>query len=568
MANFNIAYLIELKDKYTKVAQKVVNNTKKMQQSIGNMKDAIVKMNNGIDSARARLQAFGSSTKSIGDSISGVGKNLAGISATVGGLFWKSLQNFQTQASAIATLDLAMKSRQASLGMTSKDIQQMASEMQGKSIFGDEGIIQNVSNQLLTFDKVNGQVFKRANQAVLDMTSKIYGANASVEQMKPMALALGKALNTPAEAMNSLGRVGVKFTKSQQDIVKYLIQTGQTSKAQEYILYQLESRYKGSAEVLGNTQPLKQLTNAFNDMLEPLGEIVQEFLVPLVKIGTKMIATFNKMNKPFKTFVVTVMGLIAIASPLLIIFGGVISAVGSISSGIGTLLGVLTKFNVIAKITTAVQIALNSAIWANPITWIIAGIALLIGAIILLYKKCDWFRNLVQILWTALQILWDYIKIGAMLLWQSLQPALQSAGEWIASVWAKVVEFGQSLGELWGKISNLLKPVLDFGKFVFLWLTPLGQVINVITTLIQNFDKVVEAINKAKNAMKGFKADADAKVEATQREIKASESNGSSKTDVNINMKAEKGTEVTKQKVVSQGKNKPNVGVNQASKGR
>lgn len=568
MANFNIAYLIELKDRFTRTAQQIVQSNKSMKQSMEDIKNTVVKMNDNLDQARERLKKFGSSTQSIGKSISGVGRDLAGISATVGGIYWKSLQNYQTQASAIATLDLSMKSRQASLGMTSKDIQEMASTMQTKSVFGDEGIIQNVSNQLLTFDKVNGQVFKRANQAVLDMTSKIYGANASVEQMKPMALALGKALNTPAEAMNSLGRVGVKFTKSQQDIVKYLVQTGQTAKAQEYILYQLESRYKGSAEVLGRTQPIKQLTNAFNDMLEPLGEIVQEFLIPLVQIATKTIAVFNSLNKPFKVFIVTVMGLIAIASPLLMVLGGVISAIGSISSGVGILLGVITKFNIITKIATVAQIAFNTALWTNPITWIIAGIVALVAGIVLLYKKCDWFRNLVQILWTALGILWDYIKIGTMTLWQLLQPALQTVGEWLSTVWGKVVEFGQSIQELWTKVSGILKPILDFGKFIFLWLTPLGQVINVISILIQNFDKVTNAIEKAKNAMTGFKANADAKVEAKQRELNASEANGSSTTDVNINMKAENGTKVTKSKVVSKGKNKPNVGVNQASKGR
>ena len=285
MANFNIASLIELKDRYSRIAEKVSKNNKFMQNTFERLKNSVSSINNVLDKAKAKLSAFGSGAKNIGESISGVGRNLAGATVAISGLFWKSLRSWEAQASAISTLEQALKTRQASLGMTSKELQDMASEMQKKSIFGDEGIIQNVTNQLLTFDKVNGDVFKRASQSVIDMTSKLYGANATVEQSRMLSLALGKALNTPAEAMNSLGRVGIRFNKDQQQIVKYLVQTGQTAKAQSYILKQLEDRYGGAAEALAKTQPLKVLANAFDDMLEPLGQIVQEFLVPLVKIG-------------------------------------------------------------------------------------------------------------------------------------------------------------------------------------------------------------------------------------------------------------------------------------------
>lgn len=568
MANFNIAYLIELKDRYSRIAEKVSKNNKFMQNTFERLKNSVSSINNVLDKAKAKLSAFGSGAKNIGESISGVGRNLAGATVAISGLFWKSLRNWEAQASAISTLEQALKTRQASLGMTSKELQDMASEMQKKSIFGDEGIIQNVTNQLLTFDKVNGDVFKRASQSVIDMTSKLYGANATVEQSRMLSLALGKALNTPAEAMNSLGRVGIRFNKDQQQIVKYLVQTGQTAKAQSYILKQLEDRYGGAAEALAKTQPLKVLANAFDDMLEPLGQIVQEFLVPLVKIGTRMIEMFNNLNKPIKVFIVSVMGIISIASPLLIIFGGVISAIGSISGFLATFIGVIQKWNIITKIATGIQMVFNATLWANPITWIVVAVIALIGIIVLAYQKVDWFRNLVDTLWLALQVLWSYIKLGAIILWQKLQPAIQAVSEWFSNVWAKVVEFAGAVKSLWSNIMQILAPVINFGKFIFLWLTPLGMVINVLTTLISKFDLIKKGIEKAKQAMQGFKSDADAKIEEKQREIKAQEANGSSKTDVNVTMKAEQGTKVTSTKVKSKGNNKPNVGVNQAGKGK
>lgn len=254
-----------------------------------------------------------------------------------------------------------------------------------------------------------------------------------------------------------------------------------------------------------------------------------------------MIAIFNKMNKPFKTFVVTVMGLIAIASPLLIILGGAISAIGQISTGIGFALKVLSQFNVVAKIATGIQMLFNASLLANPITWVVAGVGLLIIAMMKSKTVFDTVKNTAIGLWDILKGLFFGIKIATVWLW------------------------------------DFLKPVRDVVKFFFMWLTPIGLVINMIKLLITWIDKALSKFGGIARVMEKFrsmgKSFGDTMQEASekqnkQRELKASESNGSSKTDVNINMKAEKGTEVTKQKVVSQGKNKPNVGVNQASKGR
>ena len=78
----------------------------------------------------------------------------------------------------------------------------------------------------------------------------------------------------------------------------------------------------------------------------------------------------------------------------------------------------------------------------------------------------------------------------------------------------------------------------------------------------------IKAIEKGKQAMQGFKANADATLEAKQREIKASETKENNGTfDANINISADQGTKITKTKTKSTGNVKTNVGKNQASKG-
>lgn len=57
-------------------------------------------------------------------------------------------------------------------------------------------------------------------------------------------------------------------------------------------------------------------------------------------------------------------------------------------------------------VVTAAQWLLNSAIWACPITWVVAAIAGLVLAFVTAYKKSETFRN-------AVDTLWDKLKSGA-----------------------------------------------------------------------------------------------------------------------------------------------------------
>lgn len=413
----------------------------------------------------------------------------------------------------------------------------MASDMQGKSIFGDESIIQNVTNQLLTFDKVNGDTFKRANQAVLDMTSKLYGVNATAEQMRPIALSVGKALQNPAEAMNSLGRVGVKFTEQQRKAVKQLVATGQSAKAQEFILRSLEKQYNGSAEALGNTQPLKQLANAFDDMLEPLGQIVQEFLIPLVKVATSAIGAFNNFPKPIKTTIVTIMGLIAIASPLLMVIGSVIQAVGTIATVGSTVLGVIRGWQIATKVMTAVQWAMNASLYGCPVVWIIAGIIAIIAIIVLLVKHWD---KVVA----YLKFVWDF--------WVGV----------FKNIWAFMQEFVagivQKFATIWDTVKSVFSAVKEFIKqnFINILLTALGP----IGFIIQGIMKVKDLIGQIGNES------ADIKVE---KQITAQDATNKNSVDVNgkIEVSATNGSKVNKTSSKTTSKAKGKVGFNLAKAG-
>jgi hypothetical protein len=50
----------------------------------------------------------------------------------------------------------------------------------------------------------------------------------------------------------------------------------------------------------------------------------------------------------------------------------------------------------------------NAALWANPIVWVVAAIAALVVAVVLAYKKFEWFRSIIQSVWEWLKKAWDF----------------------------------------------------------------------------------------------------------------------------------------------------------------
>ncbi|MDU8964606.1 phage tail tape measure protein [Clostridium tertium] len=75
----------------------------------------------------------------------------------------------------------------------------------------------------------------------------------------------------------------------------------------------------------------------------------------------------------------------------------------------------------------AAQAALNFVMSLSPITLIIIGITALIATIILLWNKCEWFRNLCIGLFEALKVGWDVTINFFKTIWESFVAAFKVA---------------------------------------------------------------------------------------------------------------------------------------------
>lgn len=139
--------------------------------------------------------------------------------------------------------------------------------------------------------------------------------------------------------------------------------------------------------------------NAAKIAMSTLGETISDMLAPIFQHLTQLLidakAHFDTLDDGQKQAIVTIGLIVAAIGPALVIIGKVITAVGTITTGVGSLVGFVGG-TVVPLITGTVMPAL-SGLWAlmlaNPISIVIAAIAAIVAAFVLLWNKCEGFRN-------------------------------------------------------------------------------------------------------------------------------------------------------------------------------
>ena len=143
---------------------------------------------------------------------------------------------------------------------------------------------------------------------------------------------------------------------------------------------------------------------------------------------------------------------------------------------IGKVLG--SGFLKIIKVIKMVGLAIKGAFVTNPIGMIIVAIIAVIGIFVVLYKKCEWFRNMVNAVWKAIKdtfsSVWEWIKekfnalvdIGANA-WNGLKEsgaaiidkikeAFKGFFDWLHNKWEDLKSLGSKLNPFnwFGKKDN------------------------------------------------------------------------------------------------------------------
>ncbi len=254
----------------------------------------------------------------VGKQMQSVGKNLTlGLTVPITALGIKSVQAFDKQAKAIAQVEAGVKSTGQAAGFATEQLLKMASDLQNKTIFGDEEILFGATSQLLTFTNIAGEQFERTQLAALNLATRLDG------DLKSASIQLGKALNDPVANLSALSRSGIQFSKDQTEVIKQLANTNRLAEAQTIILDELETQYGGAAEAaaMAGTGPFKQLSNVLGDIMEDFGAIISEALLPFISKLKDLADRFKNLDPAIKKTIVTVAALAAAIGPVLATMG-------------------------------------------------------------------------------------------------------------------------------------------------------------------------------------------------------------------------------------------------------
>ncbi|HEL2977509.1 TPA: phage tail length tape measure family protein [Stenotrophomonas maltophilia] len=188
----------------------------------------------------------------------------------------------------LAQLEAALHATGRTSEFTAQSLAAMRQQLQS-GLF-DDGQISAAQVRLLSYTNIVGEQFPAAMQITIDQAQRL---GMSLEQS---AEVVGKALQTPSKAMESLSKQGFTLDDSQKSLIKSLEATGQVAKAQAIILDLLAESYGGAAAAakVGTIAGLwKTATDRFKDWKQEVAD--QGVLTYFKEQLTTLLTTLDRL---------------------------------------------------------------------------------------------------------------------------------------------------------------------------------------------------------------------------------------------------------------------------------
>ena len=176
----------------------------------------------------------------------------------------------------MARTEAQLRATGAAVGFSSSQLDEFARSVAMNTLASTEGVRQAMS-VMMTFKSVTGESFKEAIKLSQDL-AETFGTDISSE-----ARNLGRALESPADAISILKRKGIELTSEQQNLINSFVETGDKAKAQEVIFKALQERVGGTGEgsakdtLSGSLDTLGQATDELKEQFAETTGITKFF---------------------------------------------------------------------------------------------------------------------------------------------------------------------------------------------------------------------------------------------------------------------------------------------------
>lgn len=404
-----------------------------------------------------------------------------------------------------------------SLGISAEDAEEsitiMSKRLEGLPTTLDQG-----ANSVKRFTAYNGDV-KKSTEAFLAVNNAILAGGASMEIQSSALEQLTQAYTKgkpeaqdwktimqamPAQLKQIANSMGYTSTAIGGDFYTALIEGEITM--DDFMNTAIQLNEKGGNGFASFAEQAKEGTKGVQTAISVMKTRVAQGMAELINSVDVGLKDFGGLSGVLVKIGDTLKGALKSLAPMLT------QTIGFLAKNLPTILNVLSTFapiilsivgafkaytatvKVITAITKAwaiVQALLNGTLLLNPIGLIVAGIALLIGGIILLYTKCEWFRNLIN-------------------------PLFKTIGDAIKQIINAVKPLVNMVITAMGEIMTALKPVIDFivkivVNYVKFYIQMVINYINFMVSVIKGIIAVItfvvsNVINGVKVAINFFKS--------------------------------------------------------------
>lgn len=359
----------------------------------------IVKTESQLKQAQGALKAFGSVGKqqalAVGQAFQTAGNKIksAGRSITtsvsvygIAGIYAGSrlIEMSEKQAQAEQKLAEIYKTRMGVGKQAVKSTLQLATAQQKAGVVGDE-VQLAAAQQLATYAKYPGTV-NTMLPALNNLLVQQKGLNGTQEDATALANLFGKAMMGQTGALK---RAGISFTEAQEEVLKYGTEEEKAAMIAEVVTQNVGNMNAEFAKT--DAGKIQQAKNALGDMGEEIGAVLlpavadvvswmQKHLMPAIQ----GVINWFQQHPKVATFALALASITAVAGPLIMVIGGIVSAIGSI-------------------ITIAPALGAAFTFLTGPIGIVIAAIAAAIAIGVALYKNWDTVKAKATAAWNAIK---------------------------------------------------------------------------------------------------------------------------------------------------------------------
>ena len=332
-----------------------------------------------LDKATDKTKNLGNSFQNVGKKMTKVGAIMTATTAPLAMLAAQGInynKQLETYSTNLTTLLGGSKEKADEL---LNDLKEMAST----TPYQTSGLIKATQTMLSFGMSVDDA--KKSLQAIGDIamgdSQRMDSLTLAFSQVQSAGKLTGQDLlqmiNAGFNPLNEISKMtGKSVSQLKEEMSKGAISAEMVSQAFQHatseggLFYQ--GMEKGAQTTAGKISTLK---DNFNELLGSLTENLLPIFTKLVEKLTGLVQWFSKLSPGVKTVIGVILGLSMVLGPIVTYIGTIITLVGYLKVVVG---------------------ALNLTFLASPIFWIIAGIVAFIAILIVLYNKCEWFRNMVN----------------------------------------------------------------------------------------------------------------------------------------------------------------------------